>query len=426
MPVIDKPLSEVTALVVDNGLNPELAAKLAESYRKVYYCVPQEDEFPRIQNWKIGEGLGKFERVRSILGPHFREIDLFVFPDLGFGETQVELEAMGKLVWGARMGEEIEQEREAFKKLLVRLGLPVGDWKAVTGFKALRDYLQTQKDVFVKMSRWRGNWETLGVKSYELAKAELDEREHSLSGVAEDRDLKFVIEQKLTDKVEMATDAYCIDGQHPNLTLAGIEIKDKLYVGTFVERDRLPEPLRRVNDTLAPVMRNYGYRGFWSPECMIGRDHEPFVGDPCTRSPSPPGETYLEAFTNLAEIIYEGAKGNCIDPKPVAKYVVEAVISSPWGDSHWNVLRFPDKYRRNVKLREACFTNGEFKTIPQNFGLASPGAVIGWGDTLDDAYDMVREVADKLEGTQVSIADGAFEAAQEQIKKAGSYGLKLF
>lgn len=39
--------SDVVALVVDNGLFVEIAIKLAQTYKKVYYYVPWEAHLPR-------------------------------------------------------------------------------------------------------------------------------------------------------------------------------------------------------------------------------------------------------------------------------------------------------------------------------------------------------------------------------------------
>lgn len=111
-----KPASQVTALVVSNGLDVSLAVKLAETYKRVFFWVPKDDEFPRINDGMIGVGMGKVEVIDNPWGKPYDETDLWVFPDLGFGEMQLFLESQGKTVWGSRNGEEMEQDRVAMKK----------------------------------------------------------------------------------------------------------------------------------------------------------------------------------------------------------------------------------------------------------------------------------------------------------------------
>jgi hypothetical protein len=48
---------DVVALVVDNGLFVELALKLSKTYKKVYYYVPWESAFAKMNLAKIGYGL---------------------------------------------------------------------------------------------------------------------------------------------------------------------------------------------------------------------------------------------------------------------------------------------------------------------------------------------------------------------------------
>lgn len=417
-----KPASEVTALVVSNGLDVSLAAKLAETYKRVMFWVPQDDEFPRLNDGMIGRGIGDIEVIDDPWGKAYDEADLWVFPDLGFGGLQLRLESEGKIVWGSRNGEEMEQDRIAMKAHLAALGLPVNDWEKVKGFTALRKYLEAHKDVYVKVSKWRGSWETLYSEDYATSKPVLDERELQLSGVSEE--LEFIIEAKLDGAIEMATDSWTIDGQFPSGTLVGIEQKDACYAGRFMPQSEVPSPLREVNQKLSQTLKNYGYRGFWSPETLIVNG-KPYLNDPCCRIPSPPGELYLEFYTNLAEIIWAGANGKMVDPQLIAPIGVQLVMSSEWSDCHWNTFSWPAKYDRNVKLREACKIGGKYQSIPQGIGLNQPGSIIGWGETLDDAEKMVREVADSIKATNLRVPLDAFEQIRQTLTEAEKVGLKI-
>ncbi len=417
-----KRTSDVTALIVSNGLDVSLAAKLAESYKRVLFHVPRDDEFPRVNDAMIGVGMGDIEVIDDMWGSAFDDADLFVFPDLGFPGLQLRLESLGKPVWGARNGEEMEQDRAAMKQHLAALGLPVGKWEQVRGFTALRELLQQRKDVFVKVSRYRGSWESLYSADYELVKPELDERELALSGVSET--IEFIVEERIDGAIEMATDGWCIDGAFPSGTLVGVEQKDAAYVGRFMAAEDVPPLLSQLNRALTTTLCNYGYRGFWSPEALL-RGSDAYLNDPCTRIPSPPGELYLEFYTNLADIIWAGAHGEIVEPVPIAPIGVQLILSSEWSDTHWNTLTWPSRFDRNIKLREACRVGGRYHTIPQHIGLTTPGSIIGWGASLDEAEAMVRAAAETLRATQVKVPLDALDELRETLAEAAAYGLKI-
>lgn len=417
---------DIKVLVLDNGQFQSVAQRLARDFGTVFYHVGQEDEMPRIQDAYIGKGFPEIVLVDSRDDERLEDIGLYVCPDLGYGKTQTLLESQGHPVWGSRMGEDMEQDIEGMKRLLERLGLPSGEWASVKGFTALREYVKAHPDVYVKVSRYRANWETLHCETYELAKPDLDQRELDLSGISEE--IPFVVCQALHDKIEMAVDAYVIDGQWPSKVIVGVEEKSRAYIGRFMDYALIPTPLRRVNDALAPILKGYGYRGFLSLETMIGKDGEPFVTDPATRQPSPPGELYQEFWSNYSEIIWEGANGRLIDPVAVdgAEWGAEVMIKSDWVDKHWQPISFPPEVERNVKLNEACRNEkGETLCIPQNIGFDQCGGIIGWGKTPDEAIAMCKKVADQVSGPHIHIPIEAFDDLKKKLKEAEAFGIGI-
>src|SRR5882724_7828370 len=105
-----------TVCVVDNGLFVELALTLTPHFKRVYYFSPwSQSGYPRSNALLIGHGVPNVTRIESIWEV-LDEVDLFVFPDVYFGSLQLHLAALGKRVWGGRMGEEIELARDASKQ----------------------------------------------------------------------------------------------------------------------------------------------------------------------------------------------------------------------------------------------------------------------------------------------------------------------
>ena len=359
-----------------------------------------------------------------MFGKHFNDVDLFVFPDIFHADLQDYLVGQGKRVWGARYGEELETEREASRTLLAKLGLPVAPWRAITGLDKVRDYLKANKDKYVKLSFWRGTFETIHADKYTNVESKLDEIQVLLGKFAPST--TFMIEDPVPDAVEIGMDAYTIDGRYPSRMLSGIEIKDKAYVGAFHKYDQFPKPLLEFNEKLSPILRNYGYRGFESYETRMVSPSKGYMIDFCARCGSPPSELYSEFYTNLSEIVYAGADGELVEPEPIAKFGAWCIIESAWADKNWQSVDFPAKHRQNIKLRNAVRIDGRYYAVPQAEGLTSAGAVVGWGDTLDKAMEQVKEVAQSIEGYGISVPTAAFDDAQGEIEQAKKMGVTIF
>ena len=275
-----KPTNQVTTLVVDNGLFVDLAIRLSKDFKKTYYTVPWVSAFPKMNLGMLGTGFEEsIEVVSDVFGDHFDSIDLFVFPDVYFGPLQEQLVKMGKTVWGGRMGEDLELCREGMKEILTELGQPVGNYEVVKGTAALRSYLKSHKDVFVKINRWRGTFETFHSPNYKAVEPKLDEVEYNLGAFK--YVVEFIVEDALNDRVEYGTDAWSIDGKYPSKLFSGVEIKDKGFLGTFADYKDIPKPLVAFNEAIAPTLKAYGYRGFFSSEVRIGKDMEPYMIDFC-------------------------------------------------------------------------------------------------------------------------------------------------
>jgi hypothetical protein len=419
-------LKELTALVVTHGLFTSQAERLARDLGKVLLYTPGGEavSFPTMNHGMLGTGLTGVERVDSIFGPHFDEVDCFVFADLYFGDLQVHLESIGKQVWGSRLGEELEIYRDLCKQEMEKYGLPCQPWKKVVGMDALRAHLKAHENQFVKINRWRGNFETFKSVSYDLSEVKLDEIEHGLGGF---KDIaEFVVEDELPDCVEVGIDTFTVDGEHPDGALVGIEVKDLGLLGRFLPWGKIPEPIRRWNEAMAPTFAKYGYRGWISNELRIGADKEPYMIDATCRSPSPPSELCQEFYSNFSEIVWAGAQGEIIDPVPAAEYGVQVILKSPWAEKNWQPVRYPEKYARQIKLFNPAVVNGARYVVPQDEELQEIGAVIGWGETPEAAVKHMQEAADSIEGFGIQIPLGSIDKAKSQMEELSEMGLGVF
>lgn len=417
-------LKSKTVLVVCNPLFVSLAERFSRDFGKVYLFVPFSGSFPTMNAGRVGFGLPGVELVDDVFGPHFDEVDLFVFPDLYHAAMQIQLETMGKRVWGNRNAEELEIHRGLCKDKMKELGFPVQPWKTLKGVDDLRAHLKAHKDQHVKIDRWRGVTETFFAPSYEIVEGKIDKLAADLGGFKDV--LEFLCEDDLPDKVEVGMDTYCIDGKYPAATLFGIEVKDCGYVGQMVKWRDIPEPLRRWNEAFAPLFARYGMRGSVSNEIRIGEDHEPFMVDATIRAPCPPSELWQELFTNLSEIIWEGADGVLVEPIPAGRWGVEVVIKSAWAEKNWQEVAYPPRFANQIKLFNCVVIDDRRYVVPQDDEMTEIGAVIGWGATLDEAFAHAQRAGEAIEGYGIKFSMGAVEQAKEHIEELAAIGVSPF
>lgn len=407
-------LRSKTCLCWDNGIFTAIAETLAKDFGRVLYYVPWTSGMPKSNPLMIGEGINGVERIASPWS-YFDDIDIWIFPDVYEGDLQDWLVAQGKRVWGCRSGGELEIDRPTSKEACKKLGIDIGPYKVITGLDSLRKHLKANDDQWVKISGTRGDMETFGAKTYEKVEPRLDELEHNLGALK--KIMEFTVEQGIPDAIETGYDGFTIDGKFPKTAMTGVEVKDEAYLMKIVRWPDLPEPVRTVNEKLAPALKRYGYRGFISTEVRCTKDGKAYLIDPCCRAGSPPNELYQLLMTNMAEVIWYGAEGIVIEPEFQAKWGAEVLLISEWADQNWMHVSFPDEVRENVKLRNFCMIEGEYYVIPQWTGCAEIGAVVAMGNTPDEAIKECKRICELVEGHLLDKPVDALDIAREQLEQ---------
>lgn len=272
-----KPVSDVVCTVVDHGLFLPIALKLAEQMKHVYYFSPVESMMPKLADGMIGEGFDNLTRINS---PWEAEhADLFVFPDIGFGPLQKHLREMGKPVWGHNGGDILETHRGRHLMKLNELEMDLPPFEIVKGMANLRAYLKDVEDKYIKISKWRGDWETFHWRSWCEDEGALDQSAYHLGPGKEL--ITFYVFDAIDTDIEDGIDTYCIDGQWPKLVVHGMERKDKGFLCAVQEMDKISKAVTIVNDLFGPVLGEYGYRGFFSSEVRIKDEFSYFIDPTC-------------------------------------------------------------------------------------------------------------------------------------------------
>lgn len=415
-------LKEKTAIIYDNGLFVEFAKTLSKSFKKVYYYMPWKSGFPKSNQYIVGQGVEGVERIYNFFD-YIDQADIFIFPDVYDGDLQLYLQSLGKFVWGSRKGEEMELYREQMNEYMKTLGLYITPYKTITGIPNLREYLKEHEDVYIKCSILRGDFETFHSVNYRHVEPMLDELNHHLGAMKNIKE--FVVEDAYNDAVETGMDLYTIDGQYPAQTLTGIEVKDLGYIGKILDYDKISPKITDFNTKMVDTFKKYGYRGFFSTEIRISKDKPPYMLDFCARAGSPPSELYQLMYKNLAEIIWYGSQGFLIDPIIEHKYGVEALIHSDWADKNWQEVQFPQKYRNNIKFRNLCIFEDKYYCVPQTVGLPEIGAVVVEADTLNDAIDQLKTIAESISGFYLEVKVDSIDVALKQFKELEQFGVKI-
>lgn len=403
---------DLSCLVYDNGLFVSMAQRLARDFGRVGYFVPWENSFPDGRELIIGYGLDGITREKYF-DQVYDQYDLIVFPDVFSGDLQEDLRRRGHRVWGAGMGGELELSRWKTHERFASLGLDENTAAHVIGTKALREYLQEHGRQYVKVSTFRGMGETWFAENADMAEGmilELESKHGELCDL-----VGFIVEDEIPDAKEIGYDGYCINGEFPEQSLYGIEIKDKAYFGRFVDYDHLPRGVRDVNNKIAPEMDNY--RQFFSTE-IRQKDGKNYIIDLTCRHPSPAGEVEMEMFDNLADILWNGAEGRLVSPVSRFKFGAQILLCSEWAETHWQPVDFPDELRPYVKLYNHCRINGADWVVPQLAAMKQLGSVIALGNTPEETVKLCKERAEQVHGFDLETESDSLDKAAEEMTGA--------
>ena len=420
-----KELSDVTFCVVDHGLGLPLAHRLAQDAKRVFYHTPWETGFARIHQCVIGDGYGDDRGVIRCNDPWKikKEVDCWIFPDIYHSGWQLELESQGAPVWGSRDADSLEMNREKFLNVLGKIGLKQAPHEKVMGLTNLRLFLRDKTDKYIKISKYRGSFETCHWRSWDEDHCNLDSWGVEF-GPTQDL-IPFLVFDPIGDGLEIGGDTYTVDGQWPSLMLRGDEWKDKSYMSAVTPRDKIPDPLEEVLTAFSPILKEYRCRNQWSME-LRGQGDEWYFIDPTPRLGMPSTASQLSVWNNFSEIVWAGAHGELVEPEPNGKFTAECALTLCGEKGAWRVAKVPEILMDVMKVGGCCEING-MACFPPNDNY---GEHIGWlvavGDTMMEAINNLKGYAEKLPDgvkanieTLVDLLREIKDAEQEGIEFSG-------
>ena len=413
-------LSTKKVLFFDRGYYTSIAEKLAESYGKVYYYIPQSNPYPSSPVKKIGEGVKGLECI-----PDFwkvvDKVDIIVFMDCYDGDLQHWLRKKGYRVFGSGASEKLELDRPYLLECLKKVGLAVPKTYRAVGLDDLCKYLDGKTDKWLKRSYFRGDFETYHFKSKEHFQPWIDDLRERIGRGADD--IEILVQNPVESSCEIGYDGFCIDGEFVNKNcLVGYEVKDKGYIGKIM--DKTPTILKHVNDKMSSIYKHHGYRGHYSSELRITKEGKPYFMDATCRAPTPPSQVMTEIYKNYGNIVWDIAEGEVPVMEPVAKYGAEIILYSPWNKTHELCVEIPKDISKWVKLYNQRY-RGNIPYIVPNSGDGDFGAAIGLGNTVKEAMEKCMDVASRVIADKLVYDENIFSEVAEQIVTGEKHGISF-
>jgi hypothetical protein len=419
-----KDVTELSVLVCDHGLFFPWADMLSRTFRKTYYASPEECSFPTIGACTIGDGFENVERAGDPVNAIPRlinEVDLFIFPDIGYADAQTYLESIGKPVWGSRHGDNLEVYRDYFMDAIQRVELPVAPHERVVGLDDLTKFLKDREHQYIKVSKFRGTFETFHWVNWDASYLELAKWTTKFGPFGSK--IKFMVFDPIDADVEDGYDGYCVDGQYPEKSIYGFENKDKGYLCEIRDYKKLPQQIRQVSEAFSPMFKKLHYRNNFSTEIRITDDSFFFI-DPTCRLGSPPSQVMAELITNWPEIIWKGAHGELVQMEHEHKYGCQTTLNLKTDAGHWGIAEFPEEIRQFVKCGNCCEVDGKLCFPPTEDRDSMIGWIVATGDTMEEAIDTLKDRIGELPDGVSSDTTALVELIQK-MKDSEGIGIEL-
>lgn len=413
-------LSDKVCLVYDYFDKIEIAIRLAKDFKKVFYTGPYVmNGSPSHEAIDMARNVPNIERVRE-WSSVINEVDICVATDAHEPYLQQHWKSLGKRVFGSFFASELENNRRLGKETLKNLGLPVGPYSNANGVDELSELLKNGPHGWVK-GGMRGDGETWEHKKWKFSKGEIERIRGALK-IFQNQP-KYTFEHHIDGLAEIGIDIPTTNGRYTSHCMAGIEVKDCMYISRMVPYYSLPYQLRDITDRLAPIFNDMEYSGIFSNETMIGEDKRGYMLDYTCRFGQPPTSILTTMWKNFSEVIWEIASGVIPFIEHEFEYAVQFIIKSDLAETDPSPIEIPEEYKEFVKIKNLVIDeDGTYYYTPNGQKMKEMGAVVGLGNSIQEAYKKAVKIADSIEGFDISIKTDAFDKAQkslDKLKKAG-------
>ena len=393
-------------LVMDKGLYVHQAEALSDDGKNtVLYHTPYETKDPHYRDFVIGKGFG---HLKKVLYPedYFESADCIVFFDVSGNSLCNFLRKIypKKSIWGAGLGERLENDRVLLKEWCAELGLPVNKYEVVKGIANLREHLKKNKDKYVKVNIFRGDMESFHSPDYDSIESVLDELAVTLG--SDQNEYDFIVEDKIDTEIEVGADVIFNGTEFLRPMFAGYELHKNLYVAHVT--DDVPEPLMETLDAFTPLLSKMNYRGALSTEEKIISAEKHYFIDACMRLPNPLSALYPVMIKNWSEVVYNTGLGKYTELDISHKYVGAFGLSSLAAKESYVKVNIKPGHEDDVRYQMVTGRGEKNYAVP---GWEVVAILVAGGNSVDEVLNKLKENArhvdahfldkDPLEGIDV-------------------------
>lgn len=313
----------MNVLFIDNNLGLDHALRLGkECY--VFYFNEWRNNYIKADEWVVGMGFEKISPgMMKILDPlQISDIDLVFMADSAFGIMGDYYREHGIDVFGPSIGSDrLELWREWAAAKMNEYGIKTPKYERVVGYENLVESVKG-RDVFVKVSAFRGSFETAHVTDVSMLHAAMEN-----SGLGPLRDsLVFLVSEKI-DGVEVGVDLWWNGREFLRPYHLGNEVKGyATCFGKWVSESRWDEVLGRFENLLrneAPT-----FRGEISLEAIYNESGF-FVLDITPRLARPAGSLmYYSLSGRYIDVVKAVARGELVEYSLKGIWTAQVGLSS--------------------------------------------------------------------------------------------------
>lgn len=412
-------LKDKSILIVDRGLYSYMAEFMARYYDKVYYHNPTSSSYPEASTAMIGQGLPGIKWVEHIEDA-IDITDIIWYPDNMDGKQQVFLREKGYLICGSGYGEKMELDKVFFLNKLNEVGLPIPKTYLAEGLDEVWEYVKDRGLCFMKCAdKYRSDWETTAHHNKHQTEIFLNSK-RQIMGTKRSREIEILIQDPIESECEIGIDGFMLNGQIPDFTACGYEIKDKGIIERILPKT--PSVLKSISDKLLPVYKELGYQGPYSNEVRITARGKAYPIDETCRCGSPPSSVLIEMYgKSYAEAIWNLAHGKMPDLSNYEnEYGAEIILSSKWHLENEIYVPIPDGMGQWVKLKNHYKTSdGYYCTPNDNDGIF--GSVVAVGESVAEVTEAAMERVKQLEVFQFEYDKSLFDRCGEVIANGQKY-----
>jgi hypothetical protein len=381
-------------LVIDaGGLCIDMARRIGQDGNDVKYYSPWQGGFPKFESGAAGYGTPDIEKVLDF-APHIDDADVIFFPDTSFGSLAHYLRGKGHRVFGAGLGEVLENDRAKSVEIMKQAGLSTPETFTVHGVGEARQFFkkafglqETNQSAtgkyFVKLNIWRGTQDSFPVENMEIAEYMLKGLEAKFGPYA--KSLELII-QKTVEGIECGFDALVVNGKFLKPTMIGFESSNS-YIGYMSDDFSIwSEDIKKWEKILAPM----NYCGFFSVEAFFDGKTNHYIDITC-RSPLPLGLLYPTFSEDFSKLIYDIADGSATSSgfKP-GTFLGGAEVECDNVKSEW----LPLTCGKNTRLMRYMMQDGQCFSVPG--GEATTAMVCGIGSSMEEVEEAIKKEAQEL------------------------------